>query len=60
VLNLPLGDLPPGFLTLLIKGLVGILVYLFACWVINAADCRTFIRGLKSRFASTLIPEPAE
>ena len=60
VMNLPLGDMTPGFITLLIKGTAGILVYLLACWIINAADCRTFIRGLKARLASKPIPEPAE
>jgi O-antigen/teichoic acid export membrane protein len=60
VLNLPLGGMTPGFITLLIKGFIGIIVYFFACWVINAADCRTFIRGLKSRLDSAPLPEPAE
>jgi len=60
VMNLPLGDMTPGFITLLIKGIAGILVYLLACWIINAADCRTFIHGLKARLASKPIPEPAE
>ena len=60
VMNLPLGGMAPGFITLVIKGTVGIMVYFLACWVINAADCRTFIRGLKTRVVSKTMPEPAE
>jgi O-antigen/teichoic acid export membrane protein len=57
---LPLSHMDPGFVTLVIKGSVGISVYLLVCWVINAADCRTFIKGVFARFRSSPIPEPAE
>ena len=60
VINLPLDGMTPGFITLLIKGMVGIMVYLLACWTINAANCRTFIRGLKTRLAPKPIAKPAE
>jgi len=57
---LPLSNMTPGFVTLMIKGAAGIFVYLIACWVLNAADCRTVIRGLRDRVASSAVPEPAE
>ena len=57
---LPLSNMSPGFLTLMIKGSVGVAVYLIACWVLNAADCRTFIRGVRDRMTSSVLPEPAE
>lgn len=61
VMALPLKSLTPGFLTLMIKATVGGTAYLLTCWAVNAADCRTFIRGLISRLrerGNTL--EPAE
>lgn len=58
--NLPLGGLTPGFVTLVIKGVVGVAVYLLACWILNIADCRTIIRRLFQRFTSPPMPEPAE
>lgn len=45
VTALPLDALSPGPLTLMIKASVGALVYLVTCWILNAADCRTIIRG---------------
>jgi len=59
---LPLSSFTPGFLTLVLKGGVGVAVYLIACWIINAADCRTVIKGLRNRMASpqSPLPEPAE
>lgn len=60
VYSLPLDNMTPGFVTLMIKGMVGIGVYMLACWVANAANCRTFIRDIRGRFASRSIPEPAE
>ena len=60
VFVLPLSNMAPGFVTLVIKGAIGVLVYLAACWVLNAADCRTFIRGLRERVTSSTLPEPAE
>ena len=60
VLALPLGEMKPGFITLLIKATTGASVYLIVCWIINAANCRTFIRSLKQKFSSTPILEPAE
>ena len=60
VLSLPLSGMTAGPITLIIKGVTGILVYLVACWIVNAADCRTFIGDLKARFLSKSIAEPAE
>lgn len=60
VYNLPLSSLTPGFVTLVIKGAVGIAVYLIACWITNAANCRQVIRDIRSRISQQPIPEPAE
>lgn len=60
VYNLPLGDLTPGFVTLMIKGVVGACIYLIACWVVNAANCRQVISDIRGRIGSRTIPEPAE
>lgn len=57
---LPLEAMTPGFITLSIKAMVGIIVYLLSCWLINAADCRSFIRGLYQRVVKSPLPEPAE
>ena len=57
---LPLDNMTPGFVTLMMKGTVGVCVYLLACWVANAADCRTVIRDIRGRLTSRPIPEPAE
>ena len=56
----PLHNMTPGFVTLIIKGTVGVSVYLLACWVANAANCRTVIRNIRERLSSRSIPEPAE
>lgn len=60
ILSLPLDSITTGPITLIIKGVTGIVVYLTACLLVNAADCRTFIGDLKARFLSKSIPEPAE
>ncbi len=60
VFNLPLDAMEPGFITLVIKGVVGVAVYLFACWILNIADCRDTILGLLSRVKTTPFPEAAE
>jgi len=60
VIALPLGNLQPGFVTLVIKGLVGILVYGLACWLINAADCQTVIRDMVAKFKNPPLAEAAE
>lgn len=60
VYALPLSNMEPGFVTLIIKGTVGVAVYLVACWFINAANCRPFIRDLRDRVASPALTEPAE
>lgn len=60
VYNLPLGGMTPGFITLVIKGAVGVAVYLVACWILNIANCRDIIRGLLNRFRSPSFPEVAE
>jgi O-antigen/teichoic acid export membrane protein len=56
----PLHNMTPGFVTLIIKGTVGVCVYFLACWVANAANCRTVIRNIRERLSSRSIPEPAE
>ncbi len=60
VYALPLSNLTPGFLTLIIKGGVGISVYLIACWIMNAANCRDFIKDTIARTRTSALPEPAE
>ena len=60
VYMLPLSNMTPGIVTLVIKGLVGVSVYVTACWVINAADCRSFIKTTLARFSTPAIPEAAE
>lgn len=57
---LPLSSIEPGFVTLIIKGATGLAVYLVACWLINAANCRTFIKDLRNRVTSPALAEPAE
>lgn len=57
---LPLGNMTPGFVTLVVKACVGMAVYLLACWIINTADCRTVIRELHAKLTKSAIPEPAE
>ncbi len=57
---LPLSQMTPGIVTLLIKATVGIVVYILACWIINAADCRTFIREARQRLVKSPLPEVAE
>ena len=49
VMLLPLDGFTPGFLTLTIKAGVGITVYLIACWIINAADCRHVIKDIREK-----------
>lgn len=60
VINLPLDSMEPGFITLVIKGTVGIIVYLMACLLLNVADCRNLIRDLISKFKSPAVAEVAE
>lgn len=60
VYMLPLSHMTPGFVTLVIKGSVGISVYLLVCWILNTAGCRTFMKDTVSRFRSPPLPEPAE
>ena len=60
VYNLPLGDMKPGLITLVLKGATGVIVYLLACWILNVADCRTVIRKTIRRVKSDPILEPAE
>ena len=57
---LPLSNMTPGFATLIIKGAVGVVIYLVACWVLNAANCRTVIKDIRNKIAATSAPEPAE
>jgi len=60
ILALPLSSMEPGFITLLIKGVTGMIVYGVTCWIINAADCKTVIRDILSKFSRTALPEVAE
>ena len=38
--------------TLIIKASVGIVVYLIACWTINAADCRRVIKDIREKLTT--------
>ena len=60
VLALPLDKMTPGFITLMIKAVIGGFVYLLVCWIINAANCRHVIRTMKQKFSSSPVMEPAE
>ncbi|WP_427450038.1 lipopolysaccharide biosynthesis protein [Litorimonas sp. WD9-15] len=60
VLLLPLKGLEPGVITLLIKASVGAVVYLAACWVLNAAECRQVVHLLRRRFDRSSLVEVAE
>ncbi|MEL6687869.1 MAG: polysaccharide biosynthesis C-terminal domain-containing protein [Pseudomonadota bacterium] len=60
VLALPLQGFEPGFVTLMIKAVVGGLAYVATCWVFNAADCRTLILTMLDRFRTRSIVEAAE
>ncbi len=60
VLALPLDNMTPGFMTLMIKAVTGGLVYLLVCWLINAANCRNVIRSIKQKLSSSSVLEPAE
>lgn len=53
VMVLPLDGFTPGFFTLTIKASVGITVYLIACWVINASDCRRVIADIREKLTKT-------
>ena len=56
VILLPLDSFTPGFLTLIIKASVGVTVYLMACWIINAADCRRVIADIYEKLTSFVRP----
>jgi len=56
VMVLPLDGFTPGFLTLTIKASVGIIVYLIACWVLNAADCRRVIADIHAKLTKHMKP----
>lgn len=60
VLALPLDSFTPGAFTLLVKASVGAIVYLLACWVINAANCRTFLTALQDKFVHRAVQDVAE
>lgn len=60
VLALPLDGFEPGLITLMIKGLVGLMAYLACCWVINAANCRDLIMDGVSKLRRTQVLEAAE
>ncbi|MEP1230387.1 MAG: lipopolysaccharide biosynthesis protein [Litorimonas sp.] len=53
VMVLPLDSFTPGFFTLTIKASVGITVYLVACWVINASDCRSVIADIREKLTKS-------
>ena len=56
VILLPLDGFTPGFLTLTIKASVGVTVYLIACWIINAADCRHVIADIYEKLTKFVKP----
>lgn len=60
VLALPLDGFTPGPFTLFMKVCVGVCVYLLACWVINAANCRTFLSTLQNKLARRTVQDVAE
>lgn len=60
VLLLPLDSFEPGFVTLMIKASIGAAIYLSACWLLNAANCRQVVRDLMAKFRPQAMPEVAE
>lgn len=56
VIVLPLDGFTPGFFTLMIKASVGITVYLIACWIINASDCRRVIADIYEKLTKSVKP----
>lgn len=56
VIVLPLDGFTPGFFTLMIKASVGITVYLIACWIINASDCRSVIADIYEKLTKSVKP----
>ena len=60
VILLPLDGFTPGFLTLTIKASVGVTVYLIACWIINAADCRSVITDIYEKLTKFVKPTPVD
>jgi len=60
VLLLPLEGMEPGFITLMIKAITGAIVYLLACWLLNAANCRAVINDLRQKLSGTPSPEPVK
>jgi len=60
ILSLPLDNMTPSFITLMIKGIVGVIVYLMACLLLNAANCRDFIQGILIRLKSRSAVEAGE
>ena len=55
VLLLPLDGFTPGFFTLTIKASVGITVYLIACWLMNASDCRHVIADIRGKLMKSAL-----
>ena len=60
VFALPLQGFEPGFVTLMIKAVVGGTAYVATCWVFNAADCRTLILTTLDRVRGGTPLEAAE
>jgi len=60
VLLLPLDGMTPGFVTLMIKAVTGASIYLVACWVLNAANCRSVLNDLRQKFSKGPQPEPVK
>ena len=60
VMLLPLDGFTPSFFTLTIKASVGIIVYLIACWIINAADCRRVIADIHAKLTNFVKSSPAD
>lgn len=60
VMLLPLDSFTPSFFTLIIKASVGIAVYLIACWIINAANCRSVIADIREKLTKSVKSSPVE
>ena len=60
VMLLPLDSFTPGVITLIIKASVGITVYLIACWIINAANCRRVIADIQAKLTNFVKPSPVD
>jgi O-antigen/teichoic acid export membrane protein len=52
VISIPWPEAWPDVIRLFAKASIGVTVYGIVCWVMNAANCRDFVKSTLSRFAS--------